>query len=278
MNLIFFALTFSCYGQSAKGILDFDEFTGMAQNIARNYLGTITAKKARCTKDLKLRKDGEVECYAFAAGDRNKPLVSSEFNPDNIADAYFNPNISIYSSIYLSVPKAFIGADLNKMGADYVLTTTDKDPNCKLAQFHSVALQNTLQGEGSITLGNSTSELITEGFIAGGSLSYTTPFEGLVPSLTVEATHEYRDSIGKISEATVGQTFNSVHGSSCTPYGVTFGLVCDYTKYNRVLSQNGENLVENRYLDPRKGTHIVPNQHNTQYFLEVVGCVEFTSR
>lgn len=260
---------------NTKGILYLKDFHDTALRIAKNYLKPVTATEAKCTPDLKLHPNGTMDCYAFAAGDPTKYIRDETLNPSNIVTNYFNPNVSILNAIYYSEYNKFIISSLNKQRYDYALVVADKDPQCEIAQLDEQFIQATSIGAVTTTVTQEAAQRTTRGVIERSSLSYTTPFGDKLPNYSMANTEEIQKSLGKVISKTVGQSFESLEGASCTPYTLTYGIVCESTNYRKYFSKGGK-VKTLRNLAPAKyKKRLMPlNMHDNDLLAIVSGCIQ----
>ncbi|KAJ9074786.1 hypothetical protein DSO57_1003064 [Entomophthora muscae] len=259
-------LAFSLHTVHADTI-NLKDFKKVSKRTVRGYLGQVKATKTMCNNDLTLNINGTKECYAIKAG--SQPQEQGIFT-DNLS----NPpkKTSVDFVLHLSTTKKLTGDQLKESNPDFVLFTSEIDPDCQLIEFAQQRLGPTIFSGASYTVSESNGETSATTHRTKTSIGYETP--KFIPiGVSVEAKAEYTTSTEEVTRSNIGKTFESQRDSPCTPYAISYALSCQYTNHRKVLFQDGEVIGNFLINQPLKGEHFIPNPYDNEFVSQVTGCV-----
>ncbi|KAJ9077505.1 hypothetical protein DSO57_1016107 [Entomophthora muscae] len=261
---------FSLQAYYAK-TLSLEEFKQVSKQTIERYLGHVKATKTKCNNDLTINSKGTKECYAIKAG--NQPPKQGIFT-DNLPAPQKNTKKDFV--LHLSTTKKLTGDQLKEKIPDFVLFTSEIDPQCKVIEFAHQRLGPAISSGTTFTMRESNTEKSTTTHESKSSYKYETP-EFLSVLLGVEAKAEYTTSTKEVTHSNVGKTFESQHDSSCTPYAISYALSCKYTNHRKVLFQEGKDIGNYSVTQPLKGDHFIPNPYDNAFVSQVTGCIHLGS-
>ncbi|KAJ9074780.1 hypothetical protein DSO57_1003058 [Entomophthora muscae] len=259
-------LAFSLHTVHAD-MINLEDFKKISKRTMERYLGQVKATKTKCNNDLTINPEGTKECYAIKAG--NQPPKQGIFN-DNLPAPKKTTKLDFV--LHLSTTKKLTGDQLKEKNPDFVLFTSEIDPQCKVIEFAQQRLGPAISNGATFTVHEIKGEKSTNTQKTKSSFKYETPkFVSLVVSPDAKA--EYAASTEEVTQSNVGKTFECQRDSPCTPYAISYALSCKYTNHRKMLFQEGEVIGDYSVTQPLKGDHFIPNPYNNEFVSQVTGCV-----
>ncbi|KAJ9078163.1 hypothetical protein DSO57_1009578 [Entomophthora muscae] len=251
--------------------LSLEEFKQVSKRTTERYLGHVEATKTTCDEHLSINPQGNMTCYAIKAG--NQPLDMGIFTDDLVP---YNKSTKKDFVLHLSTNKALTGDMLKEKSPDFVLFTSEINPECEIIEFAHQRLGPIISSGATFTIREYNTEKSTTTHESKPSFKYETP-KFLPVFLSTQAKAKYTTSTEEVTHSNIGKTFESQRDSSCTPYAISYALSCKYTNHRKVLFQEGKVIGNYSVTQPLKGDHFIPNPYDNAFVSQVTGCVHLGS-